>query len=139
MTATQTATPTGPVLDQLGSELVNTKARLAEVNAEQRDLTRTKLELSERMIAAMRAVGTDGAKNNGHTFNINEAIVPTIVDWDEFLAWLIPQLTDHPEFMSLFERRISAPVYREFMESRGGEEIPGLSPFNKVTLNMRTL
>lgn len=128
-----------PVIEALSAELIAVRDRMREISSEERELSKRKEELQYRLMQAMDAVGTSAARANNHSITINETMVASMSDYDEFTTWLIDQLQTHPEYIALFERRISAPMYRELLDELGGEDIPGLTPFNKRTISLRTL
>ena len=132
-----TTTPNeGPVIQALTAELIDVRNELRFLSEQERELKSKKAELEQRLIEAMDAVGTTGAKAHGHTLNINESVVPAWDDYDTFTNWLIESLPDHPENIALFERRISVPAYREMLKHGN---VPGLNPFTKRTLSLRIL
>ena len=126
----------GPVIQALTGELIDIRKRLRELSSEERALKESKTELEQRLIEAMDAIGTTGAKALGHTLNIQESVVPSWDDYDTFTNWLIESLPDHPENITLFERRISVPAYRELLKHG---DVPGLKPFTKRSLSLRIL
>lgn len=127
---------TKPVIKALTRELVDTRTQLRELAVQEKELKAIKSELEQRLIEAMDAVGTTGAKAEGHNLNIQETVVANWDDYDTFTNWLIESLPDHPENLSLFERRISSVAYREMLKAHDGEDVPGLKPFTKRTLSL---
>ena len=128
-----------PVIQALTEQLVDIRNELRRVAEEERELKDQKRDLEQRLIDAMDAVGTTGAKACGHTLNINESVVPSWDDYATFTDWLIESLPDHPENIALFERRISSAVYREMLDQREGDDIPGLKPYTRRTLSLKIL
>ena len=72
-----------------------------------------------------------GAKGHTATVSITESVVP-VLDNDEVFFDHIMKTGD----LHLLERRPSVRAYRELRES--GEEVPGLRPFTKRTLSLRS-
>jgi hypothetical protein len=65
------------------------------------------------------------------TASISESVVPNVEDWDAAWKYIYKNKADH-----LVQRRISTEAYREEAERKGG--VPGITPFVKRTLNLRT-
>lgn len=128
-----------PVIEALTAELVEVRNQLRLLSAEEKELKRKQEELQYRMMQAMDAVGTSVARANGHSISISTSTVATITDYSEFADWLVQELPSNPEYLAIFQRRISDPMFRELLDERGGEDIPGLAPFEKRTLSLRIL
>lgn len=124
-----------PVIQALTAELIEVRNQLRALSATEKELKALKSGLEQRLIEAMDAVGTTGAKAEGHSLNILKAVVPSWDDYDTFTSWLIESLPDHPENMALFERRISVTAYREML-AQMPDGIPGLKPFERRTLSL---
>jgi predicted metal-binding protein len=85
-------------------------------------------------MARLEAEGIDGARGKLASVGINESIVPTVEDWDEFYRFIHRNKGYH-----LLERRAAAGAYRELLEQRKGKPVPGVVPFKKRTLSLRTV
>ena len=72
-----------------------------------------------------------GAKGHTATVSITESVVPVLEDDEVFFDHIMKTGDLH-----LLERRPSVRAYRELLES--GEEVPGLRPFTKRTLSLRS-
>lgn len=72
-----------------------------------------------------------GAKGHTASVSITESVVPVIDDDEEFFSHVLATGDIH-----LLERRPSVRAYRELLES--GEAVPGLRPFTKRTLSLRS-
>ena len=64
--------------------------------------------------------------------SISDSIIPNVVDWDAFYAYIIKN-----KFTHLLQRRPSTEACRELFETKG--KIPGVEPFTKRTVNLRNL
>ena len=64
--------------------------------------------------------------------SISSAIVANVTDWE--LLW--PYIAKHKHF-HLVQKRLSDPAVRELWEMK--KTVPGVEPFTKRTLNLRTL
>lgn len=125
-----------PVIQALTKELVETRSKLRELAVTEKELKTAKTELEQRLIEAMDAVGTTGAKAEGHNLNINKTTVASWTDYDTFAHWLIEHVSDHPEYLALFERRISSVAFRELLKHVDDGKIPGLTPYERRTLSL---
>lgn len=64
------------------------------------------------------------------SFSISENTVGNVVDWDQVHAYIRDNNAFH-----LVQRRLANAAYKELLDM--GEELPGVVPFNKRTLNFR--
>jgi len=128
-----------PIIEDLTSQLIENRNQLRELSAQEKVLKAEKQDLEVRLKQAMEAVGTSMARAKGHSISIQHRTVPTLTDYDTFTEWFTTEIQEHPEYISLFERRISAPVYRELLDEFDGESIPGIEPFDKWSISLRVL
>lgn len=89
-------------------------------------------ELAAEIIAKMDAEDTRKGEGKKAGASITEVVVADIVDFDALTKYI--KRTGH---FHLFQRRISDPAFRELQETKGG--VPGLQPFIKRNLNLRSL
>ena len=130
MPATKAARPqpVGFLIDQMW--LARERKRVAEaevkrIEAEIEDIDKT---LRERL----HAEGIDKATGTKATVSLNTTTVAAVEDWDAFWAFILKNKYTH-----LLQRRVSDPAYRELLEA--GKKVPGVQPFAKQSLNIRTL
>lgn len=64
--------------------------------------------------------------------SITSTVVANVEDWPTFWAWIAKNKHFH-----MVQKRASDPAVREIWES--GKTIPGVTPFTKRTLNLRSL
>ena len=117
-------------LKELSRLLVESKSKITDLNSQSRAETAIKEDLEFRLISAMNAVDLDSFKNDCGSFSLKESIVPSEVDWDVFHQWVI-----NNDAMYLLQRRISVVEYKKLIEM--GEEVPGVTPYNRVTVGTR--
>ena len=79
-------------------------------------------------------VGLDRASNDRFTVSKLSNVVPSVTDWDALYEFIREN-----DAMYMLQRRLLASAYRELVEERDGEDIPGVAPFEQVTLSFRTL
>jgi|AntRauTorckE5430_2_1112549.scaffolds.fasta_scaffold142298_1 hypothetical protein len=119
-------------MKELMSELFQIKKELALIKANSiKPLDDRKRELEIELLNYLENQGTDSARINGlGTISKTEAVMPQAEDWSK----LYEHIQDTGSF-HLLNRALNAAAYRETLES--GVEVPGIVPFNKVTLSVR--
>ena len=85
-------------------------------------------QLRERMGEAELDKAT-GAKASA---SISTTVVADVQDWDKFWTYILKNKYTH-----LLQRRVSDPAYRELLNA--GKKVPGVQPFVKKRVNLRTL
>ena len=80
----------------------------------------------------LEAEGLDKASGSKATVSISANTVANVEDWDSFWSYIIKNKYTH-----LLQRRVSDPAYRELLEQ--GKRVPGVQPFVKRTLNVRSI
>jgi hypothetical protein len=109
---------TREVKRDIESQLKEVEARIAELNT----------ELMERM----EQEGLDKASGTKATISVSTNTVAAVEDWDEFWKYILKNKYTH-----LLQRRVSDPAYRELLEA--GKKVPGVQPFVKRSLNVRSI
>lgn len=89
-------------------------------------------ELAAQIIERMDAEDTRKGEGKKAGASITEVVVAEIEDFDAVWAFAKKNNYGH-----LFQRRISDPAFRELLEKKGA--VPGLKPFVKRNLNLRSL
>lgn len=121
-----------PVLGALIEERLAIKAAYDELNRATKEKKRELDAVEFRLLEALDALGTETARAHGHTVAVNESVKGNIADYDEFIEFV----RDNDAWF-LLERRISNPAFREMLAERDGEDIPGLTAFNRRTVSVR--
>lgn len=118
----------GAIIDRLVAKRVELEALNRKVEAVEDDIKRIKAEFR----TAIEGVGLKEGRNATHSASIVEKVVPQIVNWDHYLAFI-----DQTKYFHLLQRRPSAPGCTELWES--GMVIPGCEQFKKVDISLRSL
>lgn len=84
------------------------------------------------LMLLMKAEGVDKATGKKASVSITTNIRPNVTDWDAFYAFI-----HRWKYYHLLEKRPSVTGCRELFETKG--MIPGVVPFSKETLNLRTV
>ena len=88
-------------------------------------------ELEEIIKDRMTEAGVDACKGKKGSVSLTQVTVANIVDFDALCAYV-----NKTGYFHLFQRRISDPAFRELSEKK---PVPGLEPFVKTNLNLRSV
>jgi len=88
--------------------------------------------LEADMFELLDAQDTRKAEGKRASVSIGEAVVANVEDWPAFHAYIAKN-----KFFHLLQKRVSDPGYRELLGL--GKVVPGVSPFTKRTLSVRSL
>lgn len=120
--------PIGPLIDGIWATREKKRALEAEVKILEAEIAIKE----EALIARLDQEGVDASRGGRASVSITSTISASIADWDAFTAFV--KKTGN---FQLFQRRISDPAARELFETKG--TVPGLAPFTKRRLNVRSL
>lgn len=84
------------------------------------------------LIGQLQAQGMETGKSKIASATISESLVPVVDDWGAFYEYIISSNQPY-----LLERRPSVTAFRDLKQA--GEDVPGVSGFNKISLSLRTL
>lgn len=109
-----------------------------EIKARDDELKELKTVFDAKRAALMDRLqreGINAARGRKGSVSLSEPIiVANVENWDEVWAYIHRNKAYH-----LVERRIANAAYREILANRRGKDIPGIKPFEKVNLNLRTV
>ena len=117
----------GKAIDHLHA--LREQKRLLE--ADLKELRQKMEEAETNIFALLEQNGVTASAGSAASVSITETIVPVIDDADTFFDHIIASGDIH-----LLERRPSSRAYRELLEA--GEVVPGLRPFTKRNLSLRS-
>lgn len=117
----------GDVIARLASRKADLKGKQDEVKEIEEDIDEIKLELRE----ALGAVGLSEGRNATHSATIVEKVVPQVIDWAAFCAFIKAH-----DYFHLLQRRPSTVACEELFQQG---EIPGVERFKKVDISLRSL
>jgi len=72
------------------------------------------------------------ARGTKGSVSLGSKLVPAVQDWDLLNAYILENSALH-----LLERRVATNAYREMQKA--GIELPGVVPFAKSNLNLRSV
>lgn len=119
--------PIGPAIDTL-AELRDKKRKL---EAQIKDIETEYAELEQKLMDRLDAEGTSKGAGKNASASITETVVGNLVDFEAFA-----EFARKKNYMHLFQRRLSDPAIRELFDK--GVKIPGVEPFTKRRLNLRS-
>lgn len=88
--------------------------------------------LETTIFGLLDAQDTRKAEGKKASVSIGEAVVGNVEDWDAFWPYIVKN-----KYFHLVQKRVSDPGLRELWEK--GKTIPGVQPFTKRTLSVRSL
>lgn len=89
-------------------------------------------ELDEKLQERLAADGLDKATGTKASVSVTTTVTADVQDWDKFWTYIIKN-----KYTQLLQRRVSDPAYRELLDA--GKKVPGVQPFVKKRVNLRTL
>jgi len=130
MEAITIATPSlGAQIDALHT----VRDAMRALNNDLKILQEEKSVLEAGLLATMDAQGIEQSRGASATATVSKTTVPNVNDWEAFYNFI--KVNDA---FYLLDRRASAPSYRELLESRDGVPVPGVEPFERTTISLRT-
>ena len=117
----------GSTIDRMTDLREQKRALEAQVKVIEEEFT----DLEEKLMAKFDAEGTTKGAGKKGSASITESIVGAVNDWEKFNAYV-----KKTGYFHLFQRRLSDAGVRELFEQ--GKKIPGVEPFNKRRLNLRS-
>jgi hypothetical protein len=124
-------TTDGTIGSQIDS-LNNLREQKRILEASIKTIEESYAKLEESLMEALEKQGMDKATGKKATVSISASTSASIEDDTAFFAYV-----KKTGFFHLFQRRLSDPAVRELLESKGS--IPGIKPFIKRRLNLRSL
>lgn len=92
--------------------------------------------LERELLTTMEEQGLERATGKAATVSVQTLVKPNVVDWEAFYRYI-----KRNNYWHLLERRPSATGCRELFEKNPGKmgtAIPGVVPFEKRQINMRS-
>lgn len=118
----------GGLIDSIWQEREKKRALEADIKAIEGNIA----DMETKLIERMDKEGVDKSTGKTASVSISENVIPQTEDWDAFIEYVIKSKQGH-----LVERRPATLACRELWEKKG--KIPGLVPFTKRKVNIRTL
>lgn len=129
---TKAKTVNAPTMGALIDSIWAAREEKRRLESEAKEVSAKIDELQQQLMERMEAEGTDKAQGSKAGVSISKNVVADVKDWDAFWPYVAKN-----KFFHLIQRRVSDPAYRELLEA--GKNVPGVEPFTKRTLNVRSL
>ena len=120
-------------MDAIVADLRTQRQVVDAIEAELREAKRVLAETEDELMEVMRNQGLTRVSSQGLTLSINESIVPQLKAWEQFEAYVYRNRALH-----LLERRIHTTAWREELQTRDNTPIPGVEPWTRIRLSVRT-
>jgi len=88
--------------------------------------------IEEQLLELLETQKVDGSKGKKASVSITRSVHANIKDFDALCKYV-----KKTGYFHLFQRRLSDTAFRELLEQ--GKTVPGLEPFTKTKLNLRSL
>ena len=102
------------------------------LDAKMKEIEEEIRELEESIFAAMDAQGTTKAEGKKAGLSISSRTIANVVDWDSLWPWVAKTKSFY-----MIQKRVNDTTYREMLEF--GKKVPGVQPFTKRSLSVRSL
>lgn len=116
-------------------ELITKSKALRDIAAEHTRLSDAakaeREEIDKQIIDMLEAQGVDSTRTDVASVSISKTSCPNVDDWDAFADYVV---ANHAVY--LLQKRVSGKAIEELVA--GGETVPGVSFFEKVSLNLRS-
>ena len=88
-------------------------------------------ELRDALLSKMLQEGTEIVRAKGVTATVTKSVVPQVVDWPKFEAYVLRH-----KRLDLLQRRLSAEPWREIIDETG-KPVPGVEKFEKTGIRVQ--
>lgn len=130
---TTKAAPKAPLtIGQATDEMWALREKKRALEATVKEVEGQMKALEETVFGLMDAQDTRKAEGKNASASINESTVGTVDDWDAVWTYIAKN-----KYFHLVQKRLSDPALRELWEM--GKVVPGVQPFKKRTLSVRSL
>lgn len=133
MASTTTAVKTKPpALGSLIDRLWASREEKRKIEDQLKEVGQAITDLEEQVMAAMDEGGMEKATGKKGSVSITTQVVANVEDWDALYPFIAKN-----KYWHLLQRRASDPGFRELWDA--GKKTPGVQPFTKKKLNLRTV
>lgn len=135
VTATKTTARTSVKVATLGTQIDTMWAlreKKREINEQLKAVEAQISEAESKLFERLDAEDTTKSQGKAASVSVSTVTSFSITDFDTFAEYVRKN-----KYFHLFQRRVSDTAAREIFEQKG--QLPGLTPFTKRTLNLRSL
>ena len=129
---TKAKTAPAPTMGALIDSIWASREEKRRLDAQVKETEAAIAELQTQLMERMEAEGTDKARGSKAGVSISTNIVANVEDWDALWAYIAKN-----KYYGLLQKRVTETAYRELLDL--GKTVPGVQPFPKRTLNVRSL
>ena len=129
---TKAKTAPAPTMGALIDSIWASREEKRRLETQVKETEATIAELQTQLMERMEAEGTDKAQGSKASVTISKNVVANVTDWDELWPYIVKN-----KFYGLVQRRVTDTAYRELLAL--GKKVPGVEPFTKRALNVRSL
>lgn len=122
--------PAEVTLAHLANRRDDLRERKRELEAEVKVIDQALAANEQEIIERLDGMGVNKFAVGKLSFSISENLVGNVEDWDQVYAYIKGNGAFH-----LIQRRLANAAYKELLDM--GDELPGVVPFTKRTLNFR--
>lgn len=127
-TTTSKPASTGALIDQLWAA----REEKRKIEATLKETEEAIKDIEEQVMERLGSEGLEKATGSKATVSVTTSVVADVQDWDKLWPFIAKN-----KFWHLVQRRVSDPSYRELLDM--GKKVPGVQPFTKRKLNLRSL
>lgn len=127
-TTTSKPASTGALIDQLWAA----REEKRKIEATLKETEEAIKDIEEQVMERLGSEGLEKATGSKATVSVTTSVVADVQDWDKLWPYIAKN-----KFWHLVQRRVSDPSYRELLDM--GKKVPGVQPFTKRKLNLRSL
>ena len=131
-TATKTVKTRAPSVGAVIDQIWAVREEKRRLEAQVKEVALKIEELETALMERLEAEGLDKATGTKASVSVGTSVVADVQDWDAFWVYILKNKYTH-----LLQRRVSEPAYRELLDA--GKKVPGVQPFTKRKLNVRTV
>lgn len=113
------------------AQLSEIRDRRRELAAEDKDLIEKYDTLKAAFVKRMEEEGCTRISSTEGTVILTETVVPQVNDRDAMDKWILETGNIY-----LLQSRVNSAAYRELVEA--GQEVPGIMPFHKKDISLRS-
>ena len=119
---------TGALIDKLWA----TREQKREVESQLKEIELSIKDQEESLMERLGAEGLEKATGSKASVSITKTVIADVQDWDAYFAFISKN-----KYWHLVQKRASDPGVRELWDA--GKKVPGVVPFTKSRVNVRTL
>jgi hypothetical protein len=126
------ATKRPPTIGTLADQLYAKREMKRKLEEQVKLINEEIAALTETAIETMDAQNTTKGEGKLASLSISSNVVANVLDWDQVWPWIARTKSFH-----MVQKRLNDASYREVLDM--GKQVPGVQPFTKRNLSVRSL